>query len=74
MGSAHPGAHTSRIQMHEIRLRIVANTAEMRPYGKIPQTAATDAGKPHVDGATLGMQAFSCHTLAARAQLVVGGW
>src|SRR5208283_357096 len=70
--STAPGAKRAGIQVNEIRLPVIADSAAGQSQGMPGQIRAIDAREPHIDGASLEVQAVPRNAAAAFAQLFVG--
>jgi len=67
-----PEAHAAVVEVHEVRLRIEADTATAHAEGELAQPAGGESGQAHVDRAPPHVQAVLGHPARAAAQRRVG--
>ncbi len=67
-----PASHASRVEVHEIRLCVVADAAALHLDRGIPEPARLDTTKPHVDGSTEHVLAVARDAGALGAEHLVG--
>jgi hypothetical protein len=67
-----PRPKPARIQVHEIRRAVIADTAALQIQGVRGEARAIDAGHAHIDGAPFHMQAMLGDSRALLMQIRVG--
>ncbi len=67
-----PASYASRVEVHEIRLCVIADAAALHLDCGVPEPARFDTTKPHVDGLAEHVLAVARNARALGAEHLVG--